>query len=209
MTPGTHELAGELTRLTLGSGNETMPSVSADGKLVFANHSYSAGIWEALPGDASARIDAADTQDRAMNYRPSVSADGSKLAYISNRTGNFEVWLRDLASGKEAALTRSEKAEVFVAISRDGSQVAFWDGAGIYLASTGGGAPRLLCEKCGRPDGWTQDGKVIIAPWTGSRFNRSARSRHVIIHQDRRPSNSAHNRARPFARREVAHLSYR
>jgi Tol biopolymer transport system component len=34
--PGTHELAGELTRLTLGSGNETMPSVSAGGKLVFA-----------------------------------------------------------------------------------------------------------------------------------------------------------------------------
>ena len=29
VTPGTHELAGELTRLTLGSGDESMPSVSA------------------------------------------------------------------------------------------------------------------------------------------------------------------------------------
>ncbi len=51
-----------------------------------------------------------------------------------------------------------------MAISRDGSQVAFWDGGSISLASTGGGTPRLFCEKCGRPDGWTQDGKVIISP---------------------------------------------
>lgn len=115
VTPGTHELAGDLTRLTLGSGNETMPSVSAGGKLVFANHSYSAGIWEALPGDASGRSMRRITQDRAMNYRPSVSADGSKLAYVSDRTGNFDVWLKDLASGKDAPLTRTEKAEVFVA----------------------------------------------------------------------------------------------
>src|SRR5687768_4222745 len=164
VTPGTYELAGDLTRLTLGSGNETMPSVSAAGKLVFANHSYSAGIWEALHGDASAPSLRRITQDRAMNYRPSVSADGSKLAYVSDRTGNFDVWLRDLATGKEAPLTRSEKAEVFVAISEDGSQVAFWDSVSISLASTSGGAPRMLCEKCGRPDGWTPDGKVITSP---------------------------------------------
>ena len=49
VTPGTHELAGELTRLTLGSGNETTPAVSAGGKLVFANQGYSSGIWERLP----------------------------------------------------------------------------------------------------------------------------------------------------------------
>ena len=164
VTPGTHELAGELTRLTLGSGNETTPSVSAGGKLVFANQGYSSGIWEALAGDASAPSMRRITQDRAVNYRPSVSTDGSKLAYVSDRTGNFDVWLKDLASGKDTPVTRSEREELFVAISRDGSQVAFWDGGSISLASTGGGTPRLFCEKCGRPDGWTQDGKVIISP---------------------------------------------
>ena len=49
-------------------------------------------------------------------------------------------------------------------MSRDASKVAFWDGASISVASTDGGAHRLLCEKCGRPDGWTQDGKVITSP---------------------------------------------
>jgi Tol biopolymer transport system component len=138
VTPGTHELAGELTRLTLGSGNETTPSVSAGGKLVFANQGYSSGIWEALAGDASAPSMRRITQDRAVNYRPSVSTDGSKLAYVSDRTGNFDVWLKDLASGKDTPVTRSEREELFVAISRDGSQVAFWDVGRIHLAYSGG-----------------------------------------------------------------------
>jgi Tol biopolymer transport system component len=164
VTPGKHELAGELKRLTLGSGNETMPSVSAAGRLVFASHSYSAGVWEALLQKNAVPEMRRITQDRAMNLRPSVSSDGSKLAYISDRAGNMDVWLRDLIDGKEAPLTRSDKPEVFGAISRDGSQVAFWIGAGIYLLSTSGGTPRSVCEKCGRADGWTPDGKVITSP---------------------------------------------
>ena len=86
------------------------------------------------------------------------------MAYVSDRTGNFDVWLKDWASGKDTPVTRSEKEELFVAISRDRSQFAFWDGGSISLASSSGGAARLLCERCGRPDGSTQDGKVIISP---------------------------------------------
>jgi Tol biopolymer transport system component len=99
-----------------------------------------------------------------MNFRPSISADGSKMAYVSNRKGNFDVWLKDLVSGNETALTNTAKAEVFATISRDASQVAFWDGASIQAVSTSGGAPRLVCEKCGRPDDWSLDGKLIISP---------------------------------------------
>jgi Tol biopolymer transport system component len=104
------------------------------------------------------------TQDRAVNYRPSVSMDGSKLAYLSDRTGRFEVWVKDLSNGTEVALTGTAKEKTFAAISRDGSQVAFTDGIGVYVASSGGGAPRLLCERCGRPDDWSPDGKLIMAP---------------------------------------------
>jgi len=159
---GSRRLAGELRRITLGSGNEAQPSVSAGGRLVFANHSYSADIWEITPrqdpaGAAMRRL----TQDRALNYRPSVSADGRKLAYVSDRTGNFDVWVKDLVSGNETAVTRTARAETYAAISRDGSQVAFWDGADLYLTSTSGGGARLLCEKCGRPDDWSPDGMLI------------------------------------------------
>ena len=103
-----------------------MPSVSSGGRLVFANHTYTAGIWEATPGkDATPAAMHRITHDGAINYRPSVSADGSKLAYVSNRTGNFEVWINDLLHGNEVALTHTAVQENFAAISRDGTKVAY------------------------------------------------------------------------------------
>jgi Tol biopolymer transport system component/DNA-binding winged helix-turn-helix (wHTH) protein len=164
VAPGTQRLVGGLRRLTFGTGNEVMPSVSSGGRLVFANHTYAAGIWEVTPGrDATAAAMHAITHDGAMNYRPSVSADGSKLAYVSNRTGNFEVWIKDLLHGNDVALTRTAVQENSAAISRDGTKVAYSDGMTIWLADVSGGEQRALCERCGRPDDWSLDGKVITA----------------------------------------------
>ena len=47
ITRGSRKVSGELKRITLGSGNEVVPSLSAGGKLAFVNHSYSTDIWEA------------------------------------------------------------------------------------------------------------------------------------------------------------------
>jgi Tol biopolymer transport system component len=90
--------------------------------------------------------------------------DGSKLAYLSDRTGRFEVWVKDFSSGTEAAVTNTAKAKNSAIISRDGSQVAFTDGISVYVGSRSGEAPRLLCEECGRPDDWSPDGKLILGP---------------------------------------------
>jgi Tol biopolymer transport system component/DNA-binding winged helix-turn-helix (wHTH) protein len=164
VAPGAQRLVRGLRRLTFGTGNEVMPSVSSGGRLVFANHTYAAGIWEATPGkDATAAAMHAITDDRAINYKPSVSVDGSKLVYVSNRTGNFEVWMKDLLHGNEVALTHTSVQENSAAISRDGTKVAYSDGRKIWLAAIIGGEQRLLCERCGRPDDWSPDGKVITA----------------------------------------------
>ena len=165
IAPESRRLTGELKRITLGSGNEVLPSVSANGTLVFANHNHASNIREAtLDKTGLAKGMRRLTQDNALNFRPSVSADGSKLAFISDRTGNSDLWIKDLLTGKEMALTRAAKKKIFAAISRDGNQVAYWDGNAVYLASVSDGASRLLCKKCGRPDGWTRDGKVILSP---------------------------------------------
>ena len=159
------QLTGALTRITLGSGNEALPSVSADGKLIFASHLHSTGIWEATPGkNATTASMRRLTEDRALNYRPSVSADGSKLAYVSNRSGTFEAWVRDLATGREAVVAPAPKPQIGAAISRDGRNIAFSDGNAVYVAPVSGGAPRLLCEACGRPDAWTPEGGLLTAP---------------------------------------------
>ncbi|MFN0101361.1 MAG: hypothetical protein ACKV2U_04640, partial [Bryobacteraceae bacterium] len=160
VSPGTYQLTGELKRITIGSGNEVMPSISANGMLVFASPTDSADIWEADPGkpvSAMRRL----TNGRARNLHPSVSADGSKLAYISDRSGDFDVWTKDLATGVEAAVARTPNRETSAVISRDGSQIASWDGADTYVTPTLGGASRLLCKNCGRPEDWTPDGSLI------------------------------------------------
>jgi Tol biopolymer transport system component/DNA-binding winged helix-turn-helix (wHTH) protein len=160
-SPGTHRLASDLKRITVGSGNEVMPFISANGRLVFASRIDSANIWEAnpaKPASAMRRI----TNDRARNVAPSISADGSKLAYVSDRNGNFDVWLKDLINDAETVVARTPTREVYVAISRDGSQIASWDGYDTYITPSLGGTPRLLCNECGRPDDWTPDGALIL-----------------------------------------------
>jgi len=37
--------------------------------------------------------------------RPALSSDGRKLVFLSDRSGKGEIWLRDMESGKETALT--------------------------------------------------------------------------------------------------------
>src|SRR5262249_8814189 len=162
---GTRRLSGKLRPLTLGSGNEASPSVSATGKLVFTSQNYSASLWEAVPGKNASAVEMRPlTQNGAKNYRPSVSDDGGKLAYLSDRTGSFHVWVRDLKTGAESALTSSAKQDVCPAISRDGQRVASWDGTAVFLLAANGGAPQLLCRQCGRPDDWSLNGKLILGP---------------------------------------------
>jgi Tol biopolymer transport system component/DNA-binding winged helix-turn-helix (wHTH) protein len=163
LPPGARKLSDELKRITLGSGHETLPSASSDGRIVFANHVHSINIWQVDLHEGAQSMRPL-TENRALNYRPSIAGDGSIMAYISNRTGNVDVWQKNLVSGEEVALTRATTPVLFAAISRDGSQIAYTDGVRVYIRSRSGGAPRLLCEKCGRPDDWSPDGKLILSP---------------------------------------------
>jgi eukaryotic-like serine/threonine-protein kinase len=88
-----------------------------------------------------------------MNIFPSVSGDGNKLAFISNRSGTPDVWLKDLATGKESALTETPWPESYARISRDGSKVMFISskpGGNHDLSSidTGGGLSKSYCGTC-------------------------------------------------------------
>src|SRR5581483_901776 len=51
--------------------------------------------------------------------------DGNRLAYISNRSGSPDVWIKDLRTGKELPLTETPWPESYARISRDGTQIMF------------------------------------------------------------------------------------
>ena len=50
-----------------------------------------------------------DANDIAGNWSP----DGTQIAYISDKTGEFNIWLRDAISGQERQLTQNLKTYIF------------------------------------------------------------------------------------------------
>jgi Tol biopolymer transport system component len=59
-------------------------------------------LWERQPDGGLARL----TDDAWLERDPAFSADGAWLAYVSDRDGSMQVWLRELATGRERQLTR-------------------------------------------------------------------------------------------------------
>ena len=103
VSPSEKRLVGEPQKLTAGIGEERA-SVSRDGRIAFMNVSDNWDIWS-LPIDVN-RAEVKGEPERVvsgLSYEayPSVSADGRKLVYTSDRSGNDDIWLRDLETERK------------------------------------------------------------------------------------------------------------
>ena len=188
----TWQISNAAQRLTFGAG-EVDPSLAGPGRLVFASFSAKSDIWS-LPIDANQGKVLGEpellTQNATDNVNPSLSADGKKLAFNSTRSGHPDIWIRDMETGQERALTDDPQRQTRVLISPDGSKVVytlFADGkTQLYEAAATGGSPRRLCDNCDAvPLGWSPNGFEIVY-WYGQpiRFgllNVESGERHPIL----------------------------
>ena len=168
LSPKTNKAEGALLRLTDSTETEEHFSLSQNGSLVFASTQHNEDIYS-LPLDAE-RGKTTDplrrlTQELSRETYPTASADRSKMTYLSDRSGRYEVWVRDVATGKENALAELTAGLVTKAvISPDGSQVAYTvigDRSKLYVKGIEGGAARALCEWA-QPIFWLPDGRSLI-----------------------------------------------
>lgn len=113
-----------------------------------------------------------------VDYEPSWSPDGSRLAFISNRTGAFKVYIGWIDSVGMTRLTEGTAEDDSPAWSPDGSQIAFVstrDGnPEIYRMNADGSAQVRLTNDPGvdiHPI-WSGDGRSIL--WNSSRSSRNA-----------------------------------
>ncbi len=174
LSPRTRRATGA-QRVTFGTSMETKPWVAADGRMVFSNLTSTLNIWS-LAIDANRGRATGEPQrltHGAFDAHTSLSADGSKLVFVSTRSGNRDVWIKDLATGKETALTVTPQPEEQPDFSADGTRVSYMVVGGvkgpIYVVPSGGGVPEILCEQCGRPWDWTPDGKkILFLPFVGA-----------------------------------------
>jgi Tol biopolymer transport system component len=122
------------------------------------------------------------THDTGLSEWPTWSPDGSLLAFASNRSGNFEIYVRRLEGGQEVNITNDPGQDIQPAFSPDGTSIAFVStrssrtgmikvgpyigleyrtyGGDIWIAPALGGPPRRLVQDGNFPV-WSPDGKKI------------------------------------------------
>ena len=168
ISPEERRLLGKPQKLTAGIG-EQGASAAQDGRIAFMNVSENWDIWS-LPLDAnSAEVTGAPERivsGLSTDWYPSVSADGRKLAYASDRAGNSDIWLRDLATNEDTPVTVGLESELRGVISPDGTKVVFGRAeegkTNVYLTQIGRSGEKLLLEDVGGHMDWTPDGKKIL-----------------------------------------------
>jgi Tol biopolymer transport system component len=95
----------------------------------------------------------------------SISADGRKLAFTSDRTGANQVWSLDLVTRKTQQLTTGQEKTNEV-VSPDGRSVAWRDSSftdqRIFVTPFTGGLAKEVCPDCGVPTAWSPDGRYLV-----------------------------------------------
>jgi Tol biopolymer transport system component len=171
---GVDVASGELSQLTFGGPKDWYPTVSNDGTIAYTRWDHETDLHTL---DVSTGRTEQLTSWTADNFAGRFSPGGDRVAYQSTRTGNAEVWIRDLASGdEELNLSRDAATDVLPAWSPDGDEITFLsDRHGVmnlFVAKAdGSGRPERLSEQeINIPSDvwavslsvrWTPDGKSI------------------------------------------------
>jgi tetratricopeptide (TPR) repeat protein len=119
ISPG--EVRGEGEEWAFG----TEPAWSRDGNRI-AYHGCDArgdncAVWVMQPGGFNPARLTTDPSDTA----PAWSPDGTRVAFVSSRSGNWELYLIDIATGQEERLTSDPAVDLAPVWSPDGKQIAF------------------------------------------------------------------------------------
>ena len=118
------------------------------------------------------------TTNLGYNGEATIAPDNQTLAYVSNRSGRFDIYLRQIGTSTDIALTRDQGDNIQPAYSPDGRQMAFVSSRGgaaifypgfdfpmvggdIWVMPALGGIPRRVARDGNFPS-WSPDGTRIV-----------------------------------------------
>jgi Tol biopolymer transport system component/DNA-binding winged helix-turn-helix (wHTH) protein len=158
--------------LTTGGQFGSSPSISHHGdRLVYSEGIYDTDIWQIdLPGRREdprppKRLITSSQRDDAPHFSP----DGEKIAFNSNRSGSYEIWICDSGGRTPSQLTFFGKP-IQTGTPRwspDGKLIAFDSRpkglSDIFVINADGGSPRCLTEESfdDLVPSWSRDGRWI------------------------------------------------
>ena len=127
-----------------------------------------------------------------LNASGAISPDGRSMAVILSKSGNSELWVKSLRTGRAMRLTNTRRGnEASPCWSPDGKHIAYVsDSSGrpqVYIISKDGGKPQRLTSSGTEnvaPD-WGKNGYITFCTRVGGRYrvaivNPKARSMRVL-----------------------------
>ncbi|GAB1513431.1 amidohydrolase family protein [Actinophytocola sp. KF-1] len=152
----TRDLDSTRERRALGIAS---PVASPDGKRV-AFRALNA-VWLLTIGDP---VPTRLVADGYFNSDPDFAPDGRSIVYSSDRAGDADLWVRDLASGAERRITGLSGAQLAPRFSPDGGRIAYCDQDGVvWVLDLASGTPEQVTPTLfmpGRPT-WSPDGRTL------------------------------------------------
>jgi Tol biopolymer transport system component len=178
-------------RLTLGPSLEIAPSIAANGTIAFSSLTETVDIWSLRintnRGEMASWLERV-TDVAAKSVFPSVSSDGNKIAYLSNKARSNGLWIRDLRTRQDLSL--GHPAARYPRIDSSGTRVAFIEDQVVSLVPAAGGESTSACSDCGRPWDWSPDGSRILYVAAGSpsaigEWTISTGTKRVVLKHER------------------------
>ncbi|MFN0108814.1 MAG: TolB family protein [Blastocatellia bacterium] len=138
-----------INRLTVNTEDETAATTTRDGAWVSFLSGKGIEVMGAGGMDRKVIVPASEL---AVDFSPAISPDASRVAFVSNRGGEYEIWLYSSVNAELRQLTRGAKAAGGLGWSADGKQIVFNTTAtsgesGIGMASVETGSFRVLTDK--------------------------------------------------------------
>lgn len=131
------------------------PAISPDGRAVAFSYMGDIYLVDAAGGEARVLV-----SHRAYDYSPIWSPDGTQIAFVSDRHGNFDIFTIPVSGGEVRRITTHSNKEIPWCFSPDGSKIYFSAdlhttaasrfftrprfASQLYTVSTEGGRPQLV-----------------------------------------------------------------
>ncbi len=104
------------------------------------------------------------TFESGLETDPTWSPDGRFVAYSSDQSGNFDIWVRSVGEGNSIQVTSSQSHDWQPNWSPDGLSLVFRserEDGGLFVVPALGGGERKLCSFGYRPR-WSPDGSQVL-----------------------------------------------
>ena len=158
MRSGTHQIwrsnvdgSDPLQLTSFHQGYPGTPRWSPDGKWIAFDYGTTAPSQIYLVDSEGRNLHVlTSTSGNHRNSVPSWSRDGKAVYFTSNRTGNRQVWRRELSSGKETQITRHGGFAAFESYDAKALYYSKFEGGGIWKLPAGGGLEERVTDSLHR-----------------------------------------------------------